>query len=238
MLALYRSGRQAEALDVHRDGRRLLVSELGLEPGPELQALERAILTQDPAIAAPPARTVIARRPGRGRRRRLLAGAGVAILLAAVAVAVVLIAGDDDGAEVDRVVAGDSLTAIDARTGEIVSSVPTGTGAKAVAVGQGAVWSLNSDDRTITRVDAATGERRTFGVGATPTDIAFGLGGLWVGTANSVRRVQFAGRAATGVLRLDAHTGIARDPIALPPARGVVSNAAATTWPSRRARRG
>lgn len=51
MLALYRSGRQAEALDVYRRGRDLLISELGLEPGNELRLLERAILSGDPALS-------------------------------------------------------------------------------------------------------------------------------------------------------------------------------------------
>jgi class 3 adenylate cyclase/DNA-binding winged helix-turn-helix (wHTH) protein len=52
MLALYRSGRQADALDAYRDAR-AAADELGLEPGEELQRLERAILHHDPAIAAP-----------------------------------------------------------------------------------------------------------------------------------------------------------------------------------------
>ena len=55
MLALYRSGRQAEALDVYRSVRQLLLDELGLEPGETLKRLERAILEQDAALAGPPA---------------------------------------------------------------------------------------------------------------------------------------------------------------------------------------
>jgi hypothetical protein len=50
MLALYRSGRQAEALDAFRDARSRFVDELGLEPSRELQELERAILRQDPGL--------------------------------------------------------------------------------------------------------------------------------------------------------------------------------------------
>src|SRR5439155_5395591 len=54
MLALYRSGRQAEALDAYQGARSVLRDELGLDPSEELQALQRAILDHDPALAAPP----------------------------------------------------------------------------------------------------------------------------------------------------------------------------------------
>jgi DNA-binding SARP family transcriptional activator len=50
MTALYRSGRQAEALDAYKDARRTLLDELGIDPSPALQELERAILRQDPAL--------------------------------------------------------------------------------------------------------------------------------------------------------------------------------------------
>jgi DNA-binding SARP family transcriptional activator len=51
MLALYRSGRQAEALEAYRSFRAYLADELGIDPGPELQRLETAILNQDPGLA-------------------------------------------------------------------------------------------------------------------------------------------------------------------------------------------
>jgi len=53
MLALYRCGRQADALEVYRSGRRLLAEELGLKPDDELQRLERAILNHDPSLESP-----------------------------------------------------------------------------------------------------------------------------------------------------------------------------------------
>ena len=54
MLALYRCGRQAEALEAYRAARHTLVEEIGVEPGTELRALQDAILAQDPALDARP----------------------------------------------------------------------------------------------------------------------------------------------------------------------------------------
>jgi DNA-binding SARP family transcriptional activator len=78
MLALYRCGRQAEALQTYRDARRTLVEELGIEPGKPLQELEQAILRQDASLDAAAQTAPDAPRPGRraaglfvGREREL-----------------------------------------------------------------------------------------------------------------------------------------------------------------------
>ena len=57
MLALYRCGRQAEALEAYRDARRTLIDEIGVEPTPELRRLHDAILRQDPSLDIEPAVT-------------------------------------------------------------------------------------------------------------------------------------------------------------------------------------
>jgi predicted ATPase/DNA-binding SARP family transcriptional activator len=53
MLALYRSGRQADALEAYRRAREVLIEQLGIEPGSELHDMQQAILDQDPALDAP-----------------------------------------------------------------------------------------------------------------------------------------------------------------------------------------
>jgi DNA-binding SARP family transcriptional activator/class 3 adenylate cyclase len=60
MLALYRSGRQAEALQAYQEARQVLVEELGIEPSASLQELERAILRQEDALAPAPSPPALA----------------------------------------------------------------------------------------------------------------------------------------------------------------------------------
>lgn len=63
MHALYRSGRQADALRAYQNARATLVEQLGVEPGPELRAMERAVLDQDPALDGQSAGRAAARLP-------------------------------------------------------------------------------------------------------------------------------------------------------------------------------
>jgi YVTN family beta-propeller protein len=222
MLALYRAGRQAEALDMYREGRRLLVDELGIEPSRSLQELERAILSQDGAIGRPRRRVPSPARPRLG----LIVTAGGALILAAAAAAVVLALTRSAEGHIASVVAGNSLAAVDPETGRVVAEIPVGATPTAVAVGAGGVWVLNADDQTISRVDPKTKDVRTLGIGATPTDVAAGAGGVWIGNGGKLARAQFAGTTAVAVTQLDQRTGAVRTTVPLSQAGSSRSNLA------------
>jgi DNA-binding SARP family transcriptional activator/DNA-binding beta-propeller fold protein YncE len=161
MLALYRSGRQAEALQEYQRARRLLVQELGLEPGAALQRLERAILAQDPSLDAP-----VSEPEGAGAHRRTSRVAADAVVCIdpergaiaghaqvgrrPVALAVgygsVWVANADDG----------TVSRLDPETLEVVRTIGIGATVVGLAVGPDAVWAANGSDGTVSRIDPST----------------------------------------------------------------------------------
>jgi len=225
MLALYRSGRQAEALAAFDEGRRTLAADLGLEPSRPLRELQDSMLRQDPVLDAPavpgaggavPARTP-EDRPGapRSARRRtaLIAAAVAALALVAVALLVDRSSEDDTRSAAS---AGGSVAVLDARTGAIRGRVPLGTTPAAVATGEGGAWVVDADEQTVSRIDADDHAVTTFGTGSTPTDVAIGEGAVWVGSAGRVTGAQSAAAVATAVARVDPGTRTVRARIALP----------------------
>ena len=217
MLALYRSGRQAEALETYQQGRQLLDSDLGLEPGPELKELERAILAHDPALDGPQ-RAI--RRTARRRSGALVAAGGVLLLAAALTAVFVVRAGGGE-----TTVRGAGAEALDAKTGKLLATVPLGSSPSSVAVGAGAVWVLDADDKTISAIDPKTRSREIFSSSSTPTDLAAGAGGLWIG--NAFREGPFSATTyPKSVSRLDPETRAVVDTIQLPRPKIVQYNSA------------
>jgi DNA-binding SARP family transcriptional activator/streptogramin lyase len=181
MVALYRSGRQAEALDVYRRTRRRLVEELGLEPGRELQALEHSILSHDPELQAasraapgPPAR-----RGPRKPRPWLIAAALVVLAVGVASALTVLLARNPPPSIRLR---ANSVGFVDAGSGRVTTSYPVGRQPKALTVADRAVWVANYEDGTVTRIDPPTGRTVTIAVGGHPVAIAEHRGMLWVWT--------------------------------------------------------
>ena len=199
MLALYRSGRQADALETYHIARDRLIDELGLEPGPELKELERAILAQDPRLQAPPRASAVARRVQRGGALIMLGA--VALLAACVLVAVRLAA---SGGGVVRVTAN-SVAAIDPRSDRVVGVAPVGIRPGPIAFGLGSLWVGNVDDQTVTRLDPGTLQPvKAIPVGDPPTGIA--VSGRWVWVVGSTLDPYASGSStarAASVSRID-----------------------------------
>jgi YVTN family beta-propeller protein len=204
MLALYRAGRQSDALEAYRAARETLVDELGLEPSPPLQRLEQAILRHDPALELapapdPPARATNGRveqpaadalaveAPAGQRSHLARAAVAAGILLAAAAVTGYLVT--RPGAA--KTAAPNSLGVIDPASNRLVAAVAVGHGPSAVDVGGGAVWVVNGSENTVSRIDPKTTQVvRTIGLVGNPTNVATGRGGVWVATAaHALRRI-------------------------------------------------
>jgi branched-chain amino acid transport system substrate-binding protein len=105
---------------------------------------------------------------------------GLLIACAAAAAGIVALAAGGGG---DRVPAlGSGVAAIDSSTGRLASLTETETAPSNVAIGEGAIWVLNTEDTTISRIDPKTKKVvKRFGIGGVPSDIAAGAGALWVG---------------------------------------------------------
>jgi DNA-binding SARP family transcriptional activator len=221
MLAFYRSGRQAEALDVYRQTRRRLVDELGIEPGPALQQLEQAILRHEPTLAveAPPdvaepeqehadritpAASEPASPTGRHRARRWRRVAAAVTVLVAIALGVgYAVRG---GTRATKLLAPNSVGFLDAKSGRITSSYPVGREPGALSVTDNAVWVANYRNQTVTHINRTTSRVDAIPVGGHPTGITFYKGAIWVWTLEGL------------LVPVDPHYSTAGDPIRLAPA--------------------
>ena len=195
MLALYRSGRQAEALETYQQARRMLVDELGIEPSEELGELERAILNHDASLAAPAIAlpevapkgeeaAASAPLPARARRQPVVvAGLLLAALVLVGVVMLVVVAGDDGGGVAPLTADSHAVAVIDPDSNDVVQHISVGAGPGQLAYDRktGSLWVANLDDETVTRIDPRRRRAvRTVAIGNVPDGLAAGGGQLWV----------------------------------------------------------
>ena len=179
MLALYRSGRQSEAVAAFRDARAELVEQIGVEPGAELRGLQDAILAQDPALelatGPEPETAPRAPPPRRPQQRTVLALAAVLVIAGVTAFGVIRVL-EPEGLPGIR---ENAVGLIDAAGDRITSQFRVGRSPGAAAAGAGSVWVASASDGTVSRLERDN-RRITVDIGGEPTAVAFGDGSLWV----------------------------------------------------------
>jgi ABC-type transport system substrate-binding protein/DNA-binding SARP family transcriptional activator/streptogramin lyase len=215
MIALYRSGRQAEALAVYQSARSVLVQEIGIEPGPGLRQVERAILEQDASLEPSPA---AARRhaPGGGDARPPPAARsrGTRFLVASVvclAVVVALFAGAASirtHGPASPVVAGPNTVAVIDASRNVLTSVLTGIGRPGgIAHRAGATWVTDTADDLLLRVDSAGRVVDRVPVGRGPAGVAVESGQVWVANQLDGTISEVNPAAGTVVATIDVGNG-------------------------------
>jgi YVTN family beta-propeller protein len=219
MVALYRCGRQADALEVYRSGAALLDEQLGLRPGERLRQLEQAILRQDADLQLPESATRPSS-PDGPVRHRSRTRAGVAIGVAALAVATALLLAvllpGNEGAP--TLVRGNSVALLSGE--DAVVSVPVAATPTRMARGAGSLWVTHVDSGTVSRIDLATRAlRQTIVVGHGPVGIAVAGGAVWV--ANALDGT---------VSRVDVRTNRLVQTIAVGTQPSAVAAAAGSVW--------
>ena len=189
MLALYRSGRQADALKAYRHARRSLIDgQSGSSPARACRNSSEESSPDDPALGPPtaastPSRVAASRRTRRGGA--LIAAAGV-ILLAALVAAAVELSGSGAGSVQ---VPANSVAEIDPHSNTVVRFAPVGAGPGAVAFGFGSLWVANLDDQTVSRIDPGSLRTlRNLTPPGPPTGLAAGAGAVSPGGIQPIRR--------------------------------------------------
>ena len=179
LLALYRCGRQAEALEAYRGTRRRFVDELGVEPSPALRELERAILEHDPSLEPPHRdRPAIAAPVWRiGRRGALAALAGLLVLGGVAAILGVAFSG---GNKRSLEALPNSIGVVDGRHDQVRTVIKAGGEPGGVAAGAGAVWVTDTASDLVLRIGRDGRSVDRIPVGHRPTGIAVGDGEVWV----------------------------------------------------------